>query len=94
MARVLIEEAGKKITIRVFDREYEVPSDTSVLRAFQHLGSIRAFTEFCWNGDCVNCKIDYRTRRGAPHSGLACNIPVQEGMRVTKIYSIFIKFPK
>jgi NADH dehydrogenase/NADH:ubiquinone oxidoreductase subunit G len=92
--RIIIEDAAGKVKIRVFGREYEVPCDTSVLRAFQHLGKIRAFTEFCWNGDCKNCRIDYLTPRGAPRTGLACSVPVQEKMQVTRIYSVFIKFLK
>ncbi len=92
--RIIIEDEAEKVKIRVFGSEYEVPCGTSVLRTFQHLGRIRAFTEFCWNGDCMNCKIDYRTRRDEPRSGLACNIPVQGGMQVTKIHSVFIKFPQ
>jgi NADH dehydrogenase/NADH:ubiquinone oxidoreductase subunit G len=90
--RIIIEDAAGMVKIRVLGSEYEVPCDTSVLRAFQHLAKIRAFTEFCWNGDCMNCKIDYRTPKGAPRHGLACSVPVQEGMQVTKVYSPFIKF--
>ena len=94
MPSVILEDEFEKLKIRAFGKEYKVPRDTSVLRAFQHLGAVRAFTEFCWNGDCMTCKIDYRTRRGKSRSDLACRIPVEEGMQVTKLYSVFLKFPK
>jgi hypothetical protein len=89
---IIVEDAVQKIKIRICGKDFDVPSDNSILRAFQHLGKIRAFTEFCWNGDCMNCKVDYRLPNGELRSGLACRIPVQPGMEILKIYSVFIKF--
>jgi hypothetical protein len=91
---VTIRDENEKVTIRILGVEYEVPRRESLLRGFQTLNAIRAFTEFCWNGDCVNCKVDYLTKKGEKRVGvLSCRVMAEEGLEITRVYSPFIKMP-
>lgn len=87
------EDESPQTTIKILGKNCQVPEGESVLRGLQRLGAIRAYTEFCWNGDCVNCKIDYLTPKGEKRNGLACRVMSEKGLEVTRIYSVFIKFP-
>lgn len=90
---VVVEADIVLVKIKILGRDYDVPGDISLLRAFQHLEAIRAYTEFCWNGDCISCKIDYKTPDGKQKREiLSCRVPVEAGMEVTKVYSVFLKF--
>jgi len=41
------------------------------------------YGDYCWNGECTNCQIWYRTDEGDLKSALACRLYVQPGMEIT-----------
>ncbi|HXG86161.1 MAG TPA: hypothetical protein VNI84_19225, partial [Pyrinomonadaceae bacterium] len=56
-----------------------------LLRCFQYLSSETiSYGEFCWNGDCANCRIWLDdAEREKPK--LACRTIVREKMKIVKI---------
>jgi hypothetical protein len=90
----LLDPFEKLVTIEVLGRRLEVPENNRILRCFQYL-SIKtiSYGDFCWNGDCTNCQIWYRSagqNESCDRPGLACRMEVIEDMVITKL-SPFIK---
>lgn len=91
---VVFEDERPLVEIEILGETHAVPGKESLLRGLQTLGAIRAYTEFCWNGDCVNCKVDCVTPKGEKRAGvLSCRVMAERGMRVTRLYSPFLKMP-
>jgi hypothetical protein len=41
--------------------------------------------DYCWNGDCTNCLVWYRTEGGDIKSALACRMYVRPGLVITDV---------
>lgn len=76
----------KLVTIKILDREFQVPEGNILLRAFQYLSPENvALGRFCWNENCQYCRVKYDLGPGTQaHTALSCKITVKEGMRITE----------
>jgi hypothetical protein len=63
-----------------------VPENNSVLRCLQFLSLDRVSAgNYCWNGDCANCRIWFEGSDGRVSTGLACRMPVRSGLVITAL---------
>ncbi|HXG85713.1 MAG TPA: hypothetical protein VNI84_16950, partial [Pyrinomonadaceae bacterium] len=54
----LFEPFEKLVEIEILGETVSVPENNNLLRCFQYLSSETiSYGEFCWNGDCANCRI-------------------------------------
>lgn len=74
------------IRIVVKGKEFEVPDNNILLRAFQFLAPETVpYGRFCWNEECQYCRVTYDQGEGTPsHVALSCKLMTQPGMRVTE----------
>lgn len=90
----LLDPYEKLVQIEILGRRVAVPEKNRLLRCFQFLSlKTISYGDFCWNGDCTNCQVWYRTKQEPNQSakpGLACRMEVIEGMTITSM-SPFIK---
>jgi hypothetical protein len=78
----------RMVQIRICGRLFEVPENNNLLRCLQFI-DIDALSSgnYCWNGDCSNCKVWYTGEDGQTKCGLACKVTVQHGMVITALSS-------
>ena len=85
----LLDPYERLVGIEVLGKRVEVPEKNRLLRCFQFLSlKTISYGDFCWNGDCTNCQIWYRTEEqtgGEDKPGLACRLEVIEGMKITSM---------
>lgn len=63
-----------------------VPENNSVLRCLQFLSLDGVSAgNYCWNGDCANCRIWFEGSDGRVCTGLACRMPVRSGLVITAL---------
>lgn len=63
-----------------------VPENNSLLRCFQFVDMESvSLGNYCWNGDCTNCRIWFKSPQGPIKSGLACRTVVQAGLVITAL---------
>lgn len=63
-----------------------MPENNTVLRGIQFLSTDGVSSgNYCWNGDCANCRIWFEGNDGRVCSGLACRLPVRPGMVITAL---------
>lgn len=90
----LLDPYERLVTIEILGKRRQVPEKNRLLRCFQFLSlNSISYGDFCWNGDCTNCQVWYRTEgQTADYDkpGLACRMEVIEGMSITSM-SPFIK---
>ncbi len=90
----LLDPYERLVTIEVLGKKLEVPEKNRLLRCFQYLSlNSISYGDFCWNGECTNCQVWYRTPEDLdqpPKTALACRVEVVEGMIITSM-SQFIK---
>ena len=90
----LLDPFERLVTIEVLGQRVEVPEKNRLLRCFQYLSlKTISYGDFCWNGECTNCQIWYRSAGQAESGdrpGLACRMEVIDEMVITKL-SPFIK---
>jgi hypothetical protein len=90
----LLDPFEKLVTIEVLGQRVEVPEKNRLLRCFQYLSlKTISYGDFCWNGECTNCQIWYRSAgqtESCDRPGLACRMEVIDEMVITKL-SHFIK---
>ena len=83
----LLDPYQRLVTIEVLGKRVEVPEKNRLLRCFQYLSlDTISYGDFCWNGECTNCQVWYRTEDQAQPSdkpALSCRIEVIEGMVIT-----------
>ncbi len=74
----------KLLTIRILDKEFQVPENNSLLRCLQYLAQNGiSYGRFCWNEDCQYCRVDYDLGEGTPlRKAISCKLMVQDGMRI------------
>lgn len=82
----LFEQFDSLVEILICEATAEVPENNKLLRCFQF---IRAETvsvgEYCWNGECTNCRVWYKTDTGETKSALACRMYVEPGLIITQL---------
>jgi hypothetical protein len=84
----LFESFTELVEIRVGMQPWKVPENNKLLRCFQYVRTERVSVgDYCWNGDCSNCQIWYRTDEGEIKSALACRMYVRPGMIITGLSS-------
>lgn len=88
----LLDPYERLVTIELLGRLVEVPEKNRLLRCFQYLSlNSISYGDFCWNGECTNCQIWYRTEGDdVAKTALACRMEVVEGMTITSV-SPYIK---
>ncbi|MFQ5949872.1 MAG: 2Fe-2S iron-sulfur cluster-binding protein [Nitrospiria bacterium] len=81
-----IQSVPKLLQLIILGKEYHVPED-QLIWIFQDLGFIQLSSRFCWNGDCKNCVISYRTPSGEETTERACRTSARDGMIITHMPS-------
>ena len=82
----LFEPFDNFIEIEVCRQRIAVPENNKLLRCFQYVKTDTiSLGEYCWNGDCVNCQVWYKTVQGEVKSALACRMYVREGLVITEL---------
>jgi len=75
----------KLIELVILGKRFEVPENNLLLRQMQFVAPDIGFGKYCWNAECRYCEITYRLRPdGLAVNGLACVVPGQPGMCVTR----------
>ncbi len=81
----IFEPFEKLIEIEILGESVQVPEHNSLLRCFQYLSlETVSFGDFCWNGDCANCRI-WLENTETEKPILACRTKVQAGMKIVKM---------
>ena len=75
------------ITIKILEKEFQVPKGNMLLRAMQYLSPDNvAMGRFCWNEECQYCRVSYKlTPDSAPRQALSCKLMVETGMEVVEV---------
>jgi NADH dehydrogenase/NADH:ubiquinone oxidoreductase subunit G len=74
------------ITIKILDKEFQVPAGNMLLRAMQYLAPENiAMGRFCWNEECQYCRVSFKASADAvPRQALSCKLMVEPGMEVVE----------
>ena len=80
----LLHPYEKLVKITILGKDFQVPENNSLLRAFQYLApEAVSYGRFCWNEDCQYCRVNYDTGEGTQErKAISCKLMVQDGMRV------------
>ncbi len=83
----LLHPYDKLVKISIVGKEFQVPDNNTLLRAFQFLATEAvSYGRFCWNEECQYCRVSYDMGEGTPtHKALSCKLMVQDGMRVVEM---------
>lgn len=82
----LFESFDRLIEIEICDSTATVPENNKVLRCFQFIKMDSVSVgDYCWNGDCTNCLIWYKSDAGEIKSALACKMYVKPGLVITDL---------
>jgi hypothetical protein len=82
----LFESFTELVEIEVCQSRAMVPENNKLLRCFQYIRMDRvSIGDYCWNGECTNCQIWYRSEEGEIKSALACRLYVRPGMVITSL---------
>ena len=81
----IFEPFKQLVEIEILGKIRAVPENNSLLRCFQFLSlETVSYGEFCWNGDCANCRI-WLENTETEKPILACRTKVQSGMKIVKM---------
>ena len=82
----LFESFEELVEIEVCCHRALVPENNKLLRCFQYIKMDSVSVgDYCWNGECTNCQVWYRSEDGEIKSGLACRMYVRPGMVITDL---------
>jgi len=82
----LYEPYARLIQIVILGKCFDVPENNLLLRQMQFIAPDVGYGRYCWNGECRNCEVLYRTSPTGPdYPALACRVKGTETMRVTKL---------
>ncbi len=85
----LYDPFDRLVSIEILGKKVDVPENNRLLRCFQFLSLMTiAMGDFCWNGDCANCQIWYRTSdegTDIERPALSCRTKVIEGMVISRL---------
>jgi succinate dehydrogenase/fumarate reductase-like Fe-S protein len=78
------------IPILIHDKQYLVPRNVNLLRAFHYIVSTTEdydlkLQKHCWAGSCENCKCRFQDIQLGEAEGLACQMDVEPNLKVTLI---------
>lgn len=78
----VFEPFERLIKINILGEAERVPERNSILRCLQflHMDGISR-GEFCWNGDCLNCKVWIRNG-DKEKAVIACRTDAADGMEI------------
>ncbi len=81
----IFEPFERLIKIEILGEEHWVPENNTLLRCFQYLSiNTISFGDFCWNGDCANCRIWLEdTEQEKPI--LSCRTKAAERMKIVRM---------
>ena len=80
----LFEEFSRLVEIKICQSRAMVPENNKLLRCFQYIElDAVSVGDYCWNGDCSNCLVEYEAGKGEIKSGMACRLYVRPGMVIT-----------
>jgi hypothetical protein len=81
----LFEPYDELIELTINGDIHKVPANNTLLRCFQYLSleSI-SYGDFCWNGDCLNCKVRIRTGE-KEKDVIACIVKPEDGTEVISV---------
>lgn len=90
----IFEPFDKLITLTICGQPRRVPENNTILRGLQFLEmEAISYGEFCWNGDCLNCKVTIRIE-GKDRTVIACRTNVYPEMEIVGISDeIAAEFP-
>jgi len=84
--RNLFGEIKKFISLRILERDYQVPDRLELLRVFQFLDFSIDYARLCWNGSCRRCIVRYSVSpSGKESEALSCRLKSSEGMCLLKL---------
>ena len=77
----------KLITIRIRGKEFSVPENQILLRAFQYLcPETISYGRYCWNEECQYCRVSARRSGGEKITqALSCKMMAEEGLEVYEL---------
>jgi len=77
----------KLISITVRGKQFEVPENQILLRAFQYLcPETIPFGRYCWNEECQYCRVIIRKPGSDKISqALSCKLMAEEGLEVVEM---------
>jgi hypothetical protein len=82
----LFEKFDSLVEILICEAKAEVPENNKLLRCFQFISAETVSVgDYCWNGECANCRVWYKTDAGETKSALACRMYVEPGLIITQL---------
>lgn len=84
------ENEIEKVSIQIDEKEYKVPKNINLLRAFHYLSLTTDDFEFtiklhCWNGNCENCTCIFDDVQIGAVEGLSCLMTIDEDMKILQL---------
>lgn len=76
------------VSIRILDKDYQVPDRLELLRVFQFLDFSIDYARLCWNGSCKRCVVSFESvKPGESKSGeaLSCRLKSFEGICLKRL---------
>ena len=82
----LFEDYDRLVTIKIEDRQFQVPENSNLLRALQFLGISLLNAKLCWNGECENCLFAFTEGdNNDVKRALACRQLIFDGMVIDQL---------
>ena len=77
----------KLISIRIRGKEFSVPENQILLRAFQYLSpETISYGRYCWNEECQYCRVSFKRPGGEKVTqALSCKMMAEEGLEVYEL---------
>jgi hypothetical protein len=77
----------KLIGIRIRGKQFSVPENQILLRAFQYLSpDTISYGRYCWNEECQYCRVSAKRPGGERvMQALSCKMIVEEGLEVYEL---------
>jgi hypothetical protein len=74
----------KLVEITIRGKQFSVPENNLLLRAFQYLcPDTIPYGRYCWNEECQYCRVSVRRAGGERvQQALSCKLMVEEGMDI------------
>ncbi len=87
VAGPLFRPYEKLVGIKIRGKQFSVPENNMLLRAFQFLcPDTISYGRYCWNEECQYCRVSV-TRAGGEkvQQALSCKLMVEEGMEINEL---------
>ena len=74
-------EESQRIRVEIQGKQYQVPKGISMLQAYWFIGQEPIHGVGCLGGVCGACTVSFQSKESPQtQTGLACQIPIQDGM--------------